>query len=461
MNCRAGLRVRMTLLVALALLPAVALAQEGTPAAGAGGPRPTTPIEHTLVLIQENHSFDNYFGTYPGADGFPPDTCMPVDPFDATSTDCIKPFHIGDNDVEVADPDHSLRTALLQYNDGKMDGFVHALNQRSQDGRMAMGYYDDRDLPYYWNLVDQYVLFDRFFSSANGGSLINHFYAVAGQPVTRTQPGKPINDMPTIFDRLEAAGVSWKFYVQNYEPNLTYRTVDQYPGNRGSQIVWVPLLMMDRFIDDPELNSHIVDMDEYYRDVANDTLPAVAFMVPSGPSEHPPSNIQSGQRFVRSLIQPLMRSPAWYSSMFLVVYDDWGGWYDHVAPPVVDEYGLGFRVPGFMVGPYVRQGVVDHTVLDFTSILKFVEDNWTLEPLTERDANANSIASALDFGQPPREPAFIPWDRPSSATVEQPRRRVVYIAYGAAIGFGLLLAAGIAAGAVARRSARRERGRET
>lgn len=459
MNCRAGLRVRLALLVALALLPAVALAQEGTPTAGGGGPRPTTPIEHTLVLIQENHSFDNYFGTYPGADGFPPDTCVPVDPFDASNTDCIEPFHIGENDVEVADPDHSKRTAVLQYNEGKMDGFVYALNQRSQDGRMAMGYYDDRDLPYYWNLADRYVLFDRFFSSAHGGSLINHFYAVAAQAIDRTQPGKPVNHIETIFDRLEAAGVSWKFYVQNYEPNLTYRTVDQYPGNRGSQIVWVPLLMMDRFIDDPELNSHIVDMDQYYEDVANDTLPAVAFMVPSGPSEHPPSNIQSGQRFVRSLIQPLMRSASWDSSMFMVVYDDWGGWYDHVAPPVVDEYGLGFRVPGFIVGPYVRQGVVDHTVLDYTSILKFIEENWGIEPLTERDAQANSFAGAFDFSQPPRSAEFIPWDRPSASAVERPQRRVVYIAYGAAIGAGLLLAAGIALGA-ARRAGWRGRERE-
>lgn len=451
MSVRPGLRVRVALLVALAFLPAVALADGETSTPDAGGPRPTTPIEHTLVLIQENHTFDNYFGTYPGADGIPANTCMPVDPTDASNTTCQKPFHIGEGDVEVADPDHSDRAGRTQFNDGKMNGFIYALDQRNQDGRMAMGYYDDRDLPYYWNLADEYVLFDRFFSSAMGGSTVNHFYLVGAQPPSTQVRGQPVNDVTTIFDRLEEAGISWKFYVQNYEPNLTYRTVNQYPGNRGSQIIWAPLLTMDRFIDNPELNSHIVDIDQYYKDVENNTLPAVAFMVPSGPSEHPPSNIQSGQRFVRSLIQPLMRSASWDSSMFLVVYDDWGGWYDHVPPPQVDTMGYGFRVPGFIVGPYVKQGVVDHTVLDFTSILKFVEDNWGIAPLSARDANANSIASAFDFSKPPRAASFVPWDRPSTTDSQKPRRTVVYVAYSAAIGVAVLFSAGIALTTVQRR----------
>ena len=219
---------------------------------------PNTPIEHLVVLMQENHTFDNYFATYPGADGVPAGTCIPIDPFDPENTSCVESYHIGDKPID--DLDHSLRTFKLQYNDGKMDGFVYALNQRNQNGALAMGYYDDRDLPYYWNLADEFVLFDRFFSSDHGGSFANHMYWAAAQPGgSRLSPGG-YDKMPTIFDRLEERGISWKFYVQNYDPNITYRTQSQVAGNRASQVIWVPLLNIDRFLDDPRLSSHIVDL---------------------------------------------------------------------------------------------------------------------------------------------------------------------------------------------------------
>jgi len=348
-----------------------------------------TPIQHFVVLMQENHTFDNYFGTYPGADGIQPGTCMPVNPTDKKNTDCVEPFHIGDRPID--DLDHSLGTFQMQYNDGKMDGFVYALNQRNQNGAMAMGYYDGSDLPYYWNLADEYVLFDHFFSSAAGGSFINHLYWVAGQPSADKDrmTGKSIENLATIFDRLEEKGVSWKFYVQNYEPRLTYRTLHEFPGNRASQIVWVPVLNMDRFIDDPKLASHIVDLNQYFEDLQKGTLPSVAYIVPSGPSEHPPSSILAGQKFTKSLIQALMQREAWYSSAFMIAYDDWGGWYDHVNPPQVDEYGYGFRVPALMIGPYAKRGYIDHTVLDYGSMLKFIEENWGAKPLATRDAQAN------------------------------------------------------------------------
>ncbi len=406
-------------------------------------PTSTTPIKHFIVLMQENHSFDNYFGTYPGADGIPPGTCIPVDPTNPQNTECVKPFHIGDNDVQPADLDHSSSTSQLQYNDGAMNGFVSALNRRNQDGRLAMGYYDDRDIPYYWNIADQYVLFDRFFSSASDGSLSNHIFWVAGAPANTDKSGaKNLDNLTTIFDRLQQRGVSWKFYVQNYDPNLNYRTVDQYPGNRASQVVWVPLLSFDRFIDNPELSSHIVNLDEYYTDLAQNTLPAVAYIVPSGPSEHPPSNIQSGERFVRTLIQSLMTSESWSESAFLLAYDDWGGWYDHVSPPQIDASGYGFRVPVLLISPYAKQGYIDHTQLDFTSILKFLEENYQLQPLAERDANANSLSGAFDFSQPPRASAFIPSDRNYKVPKAEPKRWVIYVAYGVAV---LLAGAGFCA----------------
>lgn len=416
-------------------------AVDGAPAAAderrtpVGEPRvqTATPIQHLIVLMQENHSFDNYFGTYPGAEGIPEGLCMPVDPFNPTSDECVKPFLIGSNEVELADPDHSEDTHKVQYNEGRMDGFVYALNQRNQDGRLAMGHYDDSILSYYWNVADEYVLFDRFFSSAAGGSFINHLYWVAatpGVPAEGQTLQELLADTPTIFDRLEAAGVSWKFYIQNYEPKLTYRTLQQYPGNRAAQVIWAPVLNIDRFLDDPGLNSKIVDLTEYKRDLVAGTLPDVAFMVPSGPSEHPPSNIESGQRFVKTLVQMLMQSQYWSSSAFLWAYDDWGGWYDHVSPPQVDDYGYGFRVPALLVSPYARRGYIDSTELDYTSVLRFIEDNWHINPLTARDAQANSIGNAFDFSQPPREPTFLSYERMARLPPPKPNTNMIYAVYG-------------------------------
>ncbi len=435
-----------------AMTPTGAAAQESDP--------PTkTPIKHFLFLMQENHSFDNYFGTYPGANGIPAGVCMPVDPTDPANSECIKPYRMGDNDVEMDDPDHSDQTSRLQYNEGRMDGFVYALNLRNQDGRLAMGYYDDRELPYHWNIADNFVLFDAFFSSAAGGSFVNHMYWVAAAPgiaEDEKEQQAVLANTPTIFDRLEESGISWKVYVQNYEPRLTYRTLHEFPGNRASQVIWVPLLNFDRFIDDPNLNGKIVDMSQYYVDLTNGTLPAVAYLVPSGPSEHPPSSLRSGQRFIRSLVQALMQSRYWENSAFLYSYDDWGGWYDHVPPPQVDEHGYGFRVPALMVSAYARKGYIDHTLLDYTSAIKFIQENWGIEPLAERDAQANSFMDAFDFSQPPRQSAIIPFERPTGEQKAEPRRSAIFITYGAA----LLAAVGLI-GVAFRPTLRPMRGRST
>lgn len=388
----------------------------------------TTPIKHFVALMQENHSFDNYFGSYPGADGVPSGTCMPD--LSAGRKTCVKPFHVGGK--SVVDLGHNQGIFQAEVNSGKMNGFVSAFDSQKGVGNLAMGYYDARDLPYYWNIANNYVLFDRLFTSAAGGSVWNHMFWLTGTP------GNPKSDallaggfdaVPTILDRLQQAGVSWKFYVQNYKPNVTFRTPGT--GDQGSQIVWVPPLDYNRFLDDPALHSHIVDMSEYYKDLARGTLPAVSYLVPSGASEHPPGNIQAGETFVRTLITSLMRSSAWDSSAFMWTYDDWGGWYDHVLPPKVDRWGYGFRSPALLVSPYAKRGHVDHTTLDFTSELKFIEQNWRVHSLAARDAAANNITSAFDFAAAPRPPVFL--NRARIAERLPPTKRgAVYLAYGAA-----------------------------
>jgi phospholipase C len=409
--------------------PSAAAAPAGDMAAAEDLPT-ATPIKHFVVLMQQNHSFDNYFGTYPGADGIPPGTCMPVDPTDP-STDCIEPFHIGGQGI--VDMGHTGDVYARQLDNGAMDGFVSVFDKRRDIGTQPMGYYDDRDIPYYWNVADNYVLFDRLFTSAAAGSVWNHMFWVTGTP------GNPDADaldpagfdhVPTIFDRLHEAGISWKFYVQNYQPDVTFRTPGD--GHATNQLAWVPPLNYNRFLDDPALHDRIVDMSEYYEDLAAGTLPAVSFMAPSGASEHPPSNVQSGVRFVRTLINALMSSTSWDSSAFMWTYDDWGGWYDHVVPPAVDAYGYGFRSPALLVSPYARRGHVDHTTLDFTSELKFIENNWGVAPLAERDRAANDITSAFDFSAGPREPVILD-DSRTITEIPAVRARTVYLAYGSAV----------------------------
>ncbi len=349
----------------------------------------------------------------------------------------------------LADLDHPLSVFARQRNHGRMDGFVSAYRALGAGVHPSvMGYYDQRDIPFSWGIAQRYVLFDRFFTSASVGTLANHMFWVAGAPGTGIGEGVPergFGDLPTIFDRLQERGISWRFYVESYDPGVNYR----HPGAgaHSNQPLTVPLLDFDRFLDDPRLSGHIVDLDRYYDDLRNGTLPAVSYIVTSGSSERPPGSIAAGQQLIRSLVHSLMASDAWRSSMFLWTYDDWGGWYDHVPPPHVDRSGFGFRVPALLVSPYARRGYVDHTHLDFTSLLKFIETNWGLRPLAPRDKNAHNITGAFDFSKPPRRAELLPGpDTPRARALHG--RGVVYLLYGGA----LILVAALVVGGARRRA---------
>ena len=401
-----------------AALLALILALAGAAPAAAGS-RPTTPIQHFVVLMQENHSFDNYFGTYPGADGIPKGTCMPVG---KRSRPCVRPFRLGG--LPVPDLGHDRRIHRIQYARGRMDGFVRAASvDRQTVDRSVMGYYDDRDLPFYWNVADEYVLFDRFFAATPDGSVASHMFWVTG---TAGDPDGGFGDRATIFDRLDRRGISWKFYVEDYDPR------------QPTQAVRVPLLNSARYVGDPKLFGRIVDLDEYYEDLRDGQLPQVAYIAPAGSSEHPPGRIGAGEALVKRLVTALSLSSAWESSAFMWTYDDWGGWFDHVRPPRIAGGTLGFRVPALLVSPYARRGHVDSTPLDTTSILRFIEANWELEPLARRDARANSFAGAFDFSKAPRAPSIVAAER-GSEDAAPVRRWVIYLGYGAALVLSALL----------------------
>jgi len=418
------------LMIPLAGMPQATFAQSEN--------EPNTPIEHFIVVMQQNHTFDNYFGTYPGANGIPDGTCMPTSLSDSKNKQCVAPFEL--TNQSISDLSHSDTIFQSQFQNGKMNGFIDALKKLNQDGQLSMGHFTDKDIPFYWNLADQYVLFDNYYSSAHTGSITNRMYWVAGKPGSEYNriPPEGFGDIPTIFDRLQERDISWKFYIKDYNPDLNYRTaknLDFLPP----QIQWVPLLAFDRFLDDPELSSRIVDLDEYYKDLENGTLPAVSYVLLLGATEHPISDLSLGEKATRTMLHTLMQSSSWKSSALFITYDDWGGWYDHVAPPQIDERGYGFRVPSLLVSPYARLGHIDHTLLDHTSILKFIEENWNIPPLAERDAKANNLTSAFDFSMAPRPPILVSDTREVPAPRVEPRRIVIYAAYGAAMLFAFII----------------------
>ena len=430
--------VRASVATAAAACTALLMPSPASAAPARGPHSPATPIHHFVVLLQENHTFDNYFGTYPGADGIPNGVCIPVNPFKGPRP-CVRPFHIGNQ--SIVDLDHSAYSARLDLHRGALDGFVRAQHVRSGSGSQTMGYYNGSNLPFYWNVADRYVLFDHFFSSMLGGSFLNHVYWVAAGNgnATQTVPSGGLK-VTTIFDRLQQAGISWKFYVQDYNPAINFRTLPHLKdSNRDSQPIWCPLLDIPRFLDNPTLRSHIVDMSQYYTELRDGTLPQVAYLTAAGTSEHPPGSLTTGQHFVHGLVNSLMSSREWDSSAFMLAYDDWGGWYDHVLPPHRDRYGDGFRVPAMLISPYARRHLIDHTTLDFTSMLKFIEQNWKLRPLTKLDAEAGSLAGAFNFRQQPRPPAIIPLTRDMPAQAPAVRNAALYSLYGLGVAFALTL----------------------
>jgi phospholipase C len=265
-------------------------------------------------------------------------------------------------------------------------------------------------------------------------------------------PPGGFHGLPTIFDRLEQRGISWRVYVEHYNPAITFRTARFH--RRATQATWMPLLSYPRYVDDRRLMSHIVDLSQLFTDADRGTLPAVAYIVPANSSEHPPGSVAAGVRLVRRIVDGLMLGRDWRSSAFLWTYDTWGGWYDHVRPPRVDRFGDGFRVPALLVSAWARAHDVDHTRLDFTSALRFIESNWRLRPLARRDATANTFADAFDFTHGPRAPAIPPLAR--GAPVLRPvRRAVIYGGYGGAVTLAAAAVAFAAAGGARRRRPRR------
>jgi phospholipase C len=455
----------------------------GSPAErGSGGPGGTyvvAPgihnIKHVIIVMQENRSFDSYFGTYPGADGIAmsdgtPTACVPN-----PAGGCTRPYH-DTADVNGGGP-HGEANAVADVDSGRLDGFIAQRDKgrkscaNPDDPACAaggppdvMGYHTGAEIPNYWTYAKDFVLQDHMFEPVKSWSLPDHLYMVSAWsakctnrspmscvnnivgPYGAARFDKAVNDEVTdgttridlawtdITWLLFARHVSWAYYVQaGVQPDCasdsaeTCAPVKQSAKTPG---IWNPLPLSGDVQADHQLGN-IQDLSNYFSAAKAGTLPSVSWITPSGPdSEHPPASVHQGQAYVTSIINVAMESPEWDSTAIFLTWDDWGGFYDHVAPPSVDQNGYGLRVPGLVISPYARQGYIDHQTLSSDAYLKFIEDDFLggqrLDPATDgrpdprpdvrEDApGLGNIDQDFNFGQAPRPPVLLATNPPADS----------------------------------------------
>jgi phospholipase C len=414
MSCKKIARPAVFLLLVIGISPTPCFHAEAARSLGAAGaPSGLSKINHVIWIVQENRTFDNYFGTYLGADGIPPATCLPKLP---GSKDCVKPFHMPLG-APYCDLNHSWQVAHAAYDSGRMDGFVWA-----EGSAFTMGYLDEGDIPNYWDYARHFTLCDRYFSSLNGPSLPNHVYTVAAQSGGLTNNAGTLDavrealDNPdgfsfaSIVDLFATTNLSWKYYLetQPVPPGMEHRDYLRYPDPHHFSL-WNPLVGFKAIRANPSLMAHLVDLNEYFQDLRGGTLPQVSWIIPdTQDSEHPIQPAAQGMWYVTKLINALMNSPYWKDTAVFLTWDDYGGFYDHVEPPQLDAFGYGPRVPMIVISPYAKPDFISHEVYDFTSTLKFMEVRWGLGHLTARDDRAADMLDCFDFDQAPNAPEVIP-----------------------------------------------------
>jgi phospholipase C len=373
------------------------------------------PIKHVVFLILENRSFDNIFGLYPGAEGAT--TGMDHDVERPLTKATLGRGH---------DLPHCYNCNVASIDGGRMDGF----NQTEYADRYAYTVYHPDQIRPFYSLADDYVLSDNFFASATGPSFPNHMFTIAAQSGGALD--NPWQPFPRLKDQQEAGyAKSWGCdiaeggYVEVIDPEgvmvkvkpcfdfetegdlLSGKNIPwAYYSATNTQLgyIWSAYAAIDRYRNDPELwGEHMRPVDDVFRDVAAGRLPPVSWITPRFQlSQHPEYNFCWGMNWTVSLVNEIMRSPLWKNTAIFLTWDDFGGFYDHMPPIVVDRFGFGIRVPMLVVSPYAKQGYIDSNVGEFSSVLRFIEDNWGLSQLTHRDRDAKNMTSVFDFGQEPR-----------------------------------------------------------
>lgn len=373
----------------------------------------TTPIKHVVFLIKENRTFDNLFGTFPGANGVTAGMDHRIS----------RPLMPGTDGRVPGDIPHCWGCAILAYDNGNMDGF-----DQGPTGSWAYTQLVRDQLPNYWHWAQHNALFDDFFASAWGPSFPNHLFTIAAQSGgARDNPRRtgffsntfgcdappeqlvevydsegnvekvaPCFDFRTEGDLLNQARIPWAYYAAT---------------ERQRGYIWSAYSAISRYREHPgHWASHMRPVDSVLHDIRSGMLPPVSWITPRFElSEHPEFSFCHGENWTTQVIDAIMGSPMWKDTAIFLTWDDYGGFYDHVPPPNVDLLGFGFRVPMIVISPYAVDGKVSHEQSEFSSVLRFIEDNWSLRPyLTHRDRAATPMHSAFDFSQPPRPPDPLP-----------------------------------------------------
>src|SRR5262249_55236911 len=378
-------------------------------------------IKHVIIVMQENRSFDSYFGTFPGADGIPMLNQVPVVCAPNPAGGCDQPHH-DTADVNGGGP-HAAGNAVADVDGGRMDGFIrqrHAARStctvlgdpacHTSGAPDLMGYHNAAEIPNYWAYARDFVLQDHMFEAVRSWSLPDRLYLVSGWSarcasrsasscVTDITGPYGVAQMQQLVDQevttgtapadlawtditwlLHAHHVSWAYYIQpGTQPDCANDSAETCAPARQTASalgIWNPLPLFGDVQQDHQLNN-IRPLSAYLAAARAGTLPAVSWVTPSAPnSEHPPASVHQGQAYVTAVINAAMKSPDWKSTAIFVSWDDWGGFYDHVVPPAVDRYGYGLRVPGLVISPYARKGYIDHQILSSDAYLKFIEDDF-------------------------------------------------------------------------------------
>ena len=443
-------------------------------------------IRHVVIIMQENRSFDSYFGTYPGADGIPAKNgqftvCVP----NPRTGGCIRPYH--DPSLVNGGAGHDRGDAITDINGGRMDGFVKSAELAISRGCSAthpppavclpkgppdvMGYHDAREIPNYWSYAHHFVLSDHMFEPVASWSLPSHLYLVSGWSATcknanpfscKNDPGQQVaHRLPNDFLRclrthgvelvrlhrfaeltprerravaaclgvltpaqregvlakiagggggegerlgiyswtdltylLHKHHISWSYYIQrgiqpDCDDNPDETAAGCAPVAQGlhTPSIWNPLPSFTDVKADHQLGD-VRNLSEFYLAARQGKLPAVSWIAPSQDnSDHPPASIAVGQAYVTNLINTIMSGPQWKSTAIFLAWDDWGGFYDHVVPPLADQNGYGLRVPALVISPYAKKGYIDHQILSFDAYNKFIEDDFLhgarLDPRTD------------------------------------------------------------------------------
>lgn len=395
----------------------------------------STHIKHIVIVMMENHAYDNMYGVYCTAtgpycpmkgDGYPPHLCVPLYPGNRTGP-CVRPFPFTQaNDTFVHDMVHDYNSTNFSYDNGSMDGFYLAEKQ----GLNPFGYYNATTNPIYWDLAEEYGLGDHFFSSYPSYSLPNHWYLVAGQAPKAIQwqriaPGIPryaranetayldeANQTMSVEDLLVNGSVSWKYYDSPLLPSYTkaVRDAETQFGNGGAFNYWNPMAARAISYTQP-YRSAFVNNSLFYANAASGHLPQLSIVIPHGnESDHPTFSHDRAQSWVASVVDAVEASPDWNTTALFLTFDEYGGFYDHEAPPTLNGQLLGFRVPLLVISPYTPEGVIGDRLGDFDSLLNLTEQRFLGGAcLTVADCQAPfPFKPFFNFSMGPRAPIFFP-----------------------------------------------------